>query len=262
MNPRSLCAIAIAIALPALGQTEPQLEPLVPPSLPPIAPLTPSRPLKTLGVLVLGALADETAVRVGDGIRAAAKLASGVKEALALDAPHPCADKACWVTAGVARSVDQVVVATYTARTLKVRLVDVKARKVVQEANRPDVSSDAAEATAWAEALVCRLLVPAGCTGEAMVQGGEGIALQLDGTPLAAGEKRRGAGGGGGPRGEGGRRGTGGPVPRLGGGAPGGAIAASQGGPPQPPPASVVPIAPLVPRVTPPSAAPSAAVEA
>jgi len=191
MNPRSLCAIALTLALPALGQTEPQLEPLVPPSLPPIAPLTPSRPLKTLGVLVLGALADETAVRVGDGIRAAAKLAPGVKEALVLDAPHPCADKACWVTAGVAQSVDQVVVATYTARTLKVRLVDVKARKVVREANRPDVSSDGAEATAWAEALVCKLLVPAGCTGEAVVQGGEGIALQLDGTPLAAGEKRR-----------------------------------------------------------------------
>ena len=141
MNPRSLCAIALTLALPALGQTEPQLEPLVPPSLPPIAPLTPSRPLKTLGVLVLGALADETAVRVGDGIRAAAKLAPGVKEALVLDAPHPCADKACWVTAGVAQSVDQVVVATYTARTLKVRLVDVKARKVVREANRRPLRS-------------------------------------------------------------------------------------------------------------------------
>src|SRR2546426_5963690 len=129
MNPRSLCAIAIAIALPALGQTEPQLEPLVPPSLPPIAPLTPSRPLKTLGVLVLGALADETAVRVGDGIRVAAKLAPGVKEALALDAPHPCADKACWVTAGVARSVDQGGGATDTGRNPKGRLGGVEGGK-------------------------------------------------------------------------------------------------------------------------------------
>src|SRR5437899_12573476 len=108
MNPRSLCAIAIAIARPALGQTEPQLEPLVPPSLPPIAPLTPSRPLKTLGVLVLGALADETAVRAGDGIRVAANLAPGAKEALALDAPHPCADEACGVTAGAARTAHEV----------------------------------------------------------------------------------------------------------------------------------------------------------
>src|SRR2546428_13732993 len=122
MNPRSLCAIAIAIALPALGQTEPQLEPLVPPSLPPIAPLTPSRPLKTLGVLVLGALANETAVRVGDGIRAAAKLAPGVKEALALDAPHPCAAKACWVPAGGARGGAPGGGATGTARPLQVRV--------------------------------------------------------------------------------------------------------------------------------------------
>jgi len=262
MNPRSLCAIALTLALPALGQTEPQLEPLVPPSLPPIAPLTPSRPLKTLGVLVLGALADETAVRVGDGIRAAAKLAPGVKEALVLDAPHPCADKACWVTAGVARSVDQVVVATYTARTLKVRLVDVKARKVVREANRPDVSSDGAEATAWAEALVCKLLVPAGCTGEAVVQGGEGIALQLDGTPLAAGEKRRVPVGVHVLRVKEGSRESVRPLPVLVEGTPVVTIAAPEVASAKPPPASVVPIAPLVPPVTPPSAAPAAAVEA
>src|SRR2546428_13509263 len=105
MNPRSLWAIAIAIALPALGQTDPQLEPLVPPSLPPIAPLTPSRPLKTLGVPDLGALADETAVRAGDGIRAAANLPPAAKEALALDARHPCAAKASWGPPGTRRSV-------------------------------------------------------------------------------------------------------------------------------------------------------------
>src|SRR2546421_9328400 len=100
MNPRSLCAIVLALALPALGQTEPQLEPLVPPSvqknkkkpkrkppdrkapseqaqaldaapqgqepsaLPPLAPLT-ARRLDAVGVLVLGALPDEAAVRVG-----------------------------------------------------------------------------------------------------------------------------------------------------------------------------------------------------
>src|SRR3989442_7884070 len=128
MNPRSLCAIALTLALPALGQTEPQLQPLAPPSLPPIAPLTPSRPLKPLGVLALGALADETAVRVGGGIRAAAKLAPGVKEALALDAPHPCVDKACLVTAGVAPGGDHVMGGTYTARAPQVPVVGVGTR--------------------------------------------------------------------------------------------------------------------------------------
>ena len=34
MKPRSLCAMVLALALPALGQPEPQLEPLVPPDAP------------------------------------------------------------------------------------------------------------------------------------------------------------------------------------------------------------------------------------
>src|SRR2546429_8668817 len=155
MNPRSLCAIVLALALPALGQTEPQLEPLVPPSvqknkkkprrkppekkapseqaqaldaapqgqepsaLPPLAPLTSSRRLDAVGVLVLGALPDEAAVRVGNGIRAAVKLAPGVQEISALDAPHPCADKACWVTAGGAPGRHPPLVAAEAARRLQ-----------------------------------------------------------------------------------------------------------------------------------------------
>src|SRR2546428_2856886 len=284
MNPRSLCAIALALALPALGQTEPQLEPLVPPSvqknkktppdrrtpsdqaqaldgapqgqepsaLPPLAPLTASRRLDAVGVLVLGALPDEAAVRVGNGIRAAVKLAPGVKEVSALDAPHPCADKACWVTAGVARSVHHVVVATYAARRLKIRLVDVKARKIVQQANRREVASDPAEATAWAEALVCKLLVPAGCTGEAVVQGGERIALQLDGVPLAPGEKRRVPVGVHVLRVKEGARESVRPLPVLIEEAAAVTIEAPKVASATPPPAPVVPIAPLVAPVTPP----------
>jgi hypothetical protein len=298
MKPRSLCAIVLALTLPALAQTEPQLEPLVPPSvqknkkkpkrkppdkkapsdqaqaveaapqgqessaLPPLVPLTTSRPLNAVGVLVLGTLPDESAVRVGDGIRAAAKLAPGVKEVSSLEAPHPCADKACWVTAGVARSVDHVVVATYTARKLKIRLVDVKARKVVHAVSRPDVSRDPAEATAWAEALACKLLVPSGCTGEVVVQGGKEIELQLDGAPLAPGEKRRVPVGMHVLRVKEGTRESVRPLPVLVEGAPAVTIAAPEVASATPPPAPVVPIAPLVPPAAPPSAAPPAAVEA
>jgi hypothetical protein len=262
MNPRSLCALALALALPAFGQTEPQLEPLVPPALPPLAPLTPSRPVKTVGVLVVGPLPAGFAVRVAEGIRAAVKLAPGVKEAVALDAPQPCADKPCWVTAGVAGSVDSVVVTTYAARALKIRLVDVTARKVVQEANRRDVSSDAAEATAWAEALVCKLLVPQGCTGEAVVQSGEGITLQLDGVPLASGEKRRVPVGVHVLRVKEATRESVRPLPVLVEGAPPVTIAAREVATATPPPAPIVPIAPLVPSITPPEAPAAAAVEA
>src|SRR5919199_1225459 len=129
MNPRSLCAIVLALALPAFGQTEPRLEPLVPRAsrptrtkkkwktpqpaeaqLPPLAPLLEPRPLKSVGVLVQG-LPDDAAERVREGLRNAAILAPGAKEAVALEAPQPCADEACWVTAGLARGVDYVVAA-------------------------------------------------------------------------------------------------------------------------------------------------------
>src|SRR5205814_2937696 len=44
--------------------------------------------------------------------------------------------------------------------------------------------------TAWAEALACKLLIPAGCTGEAGIDAAEGLQVELDGKPLARGEKR------------------------------------------------------------------------
>src|SRR5438445_11614027 len=116
MNPRSLCAIVLALALPALGQTEPQLEPLVPPSvqknkkkpkrkppdkkapaeqaqaldaapqgqepsaLPPLAPLTAPRRLAAVGVLVREPLPAEAAVRAAKGTRARVKPAPGLRE--------------------------------------------------------------------------------------------------------------------------------------------------------------------------------------
>jgi len=211
MNPRSLCAIVLALAFPALGQTEPQIEPLVPPgsapartkkksrkptqaegqlSLPPLAPLTAPRPLKAVGVLVQGALPDDAAARVREGLRTAASFAPGVKETLALEAPQPCADEACWVMAGIARNLDHVAVASWDRGTLRVRLVDVGSRKVVQEAQQTGVSPDPAEATAWTEALGCKVMVPAGCSGQVLVEADFGISLEVDGEPLRPGEKR------------------------------------------------------------------------
>src|SRR3989442_15906097 len=95
-----------------------------------------------------------------------------------------------------------------------------------------------------------------------MFQGGKGIGLQLDGTPLAAGGKRRVPVGGHALRVKEGSREWVRPCPVRAGGTPVVTIAATEVASAKPPPASVVPIAPLVPRVTPPSAAPSAAVEA
>src|SRR5437764_13618788 len=216
MNPRSLCAIVLALALPALGRAEPLFGPLVAPgpapaktkkksrkppssgaaqpegqlSLPPLAPLTAPRPLKAVGVLVQGALPDDAAARVREGLRTAASFGPGVKETLALEAPHPCADEACWVTAGIAGNADHVAVASWDTGTLRVRLVDVGLRKVVQEAQRTGVSPDPVEATAWTEALGCKVMVPAGCSGQVLAEADFGITLELDGEPLRPGEKR------------------------------------------------------------------------
>src|SRR2546421_8869127 len=160
MNPRSLCAIVLALALPALGQTEPQIEPLVPPgsapaktkkksrkppssgaaqaegqlSLPPLAPLTAPRPSKAVGVLVQGALPDDAAARVREGLRTAASFAPGVKETLALEAPQPCADEACWVTAGNPRNLDHSTHASWRPGTLRVRHFHDGVREDVQGA--------------------------------------------------------------------------------------------------------------------------------
>jgi len=217
MNPRSLCAIALLLALPALAQSEPPLEPLVPqnapwlqknqkkkqkkkppkrteeaqkPTLPPLEPLTLPPAASSYGVLVQGAEPGEATTRVAEGLRAVARRIPGVAETSALGAPDPCADEACWVTAGIAKKVDRVLVASFAGESLRVRLIDVKARAQLSEAKQDGIARETALMTASAEALACKLLVPAGCTGEVLVDAAPGIELQVNGRALARGEKR------------------------------------------------------------------------
>jgi len=207
MKPRSMCALWLALALPALGQTEPQLEPLVPQNqpkkappkkppegqleLPPLAPLTPGPAGgSAMGILVLGELPDAGAARVSDSLRAVLERAPSVRSSVALKAPQPCTNEACWITAGAAGNVDRVLVAGLANRTLRIKILDVATRKQIASGQRDDVSSEPVEAAAWAEAVACKLLVSAGCTGEAVVQAPEGVELDLDGRALQPGEKR------------------------------------------------------------------------
>lgn len=208
MKSRCMCALWLALALPALGQTEPQLEPLVPQTkkppeqkpgqspgapadLPPLAPLTAPGPQgSAMGVLLAGGFSAAAAARVADGLRAVLERAPSVRSSVTLKAPEPCTNEACWLTAGAAGNVDRVLVATLANRTLRIRVLDVARRKQIAQAQRDGVLSDPLEATAWAEATACKLLVPAGCTGETSVQAPAGTELALDGRALKPGEKR------------------------------------------------------------------------
>jgi hypothetical protein len=177
MNPR-LCAVALALAMPALAEGDPR------PAAPPAA-----RSGGAVGVLVQGAaLPQATLSRITEGLRGIARLAPAVTEAPAL-LPHACADDDCWAAAGTGQKVDRLAIASYTDGVLRLKVVDSASRKNVGEAQQP-VANDPAEITATAEALLCRLLVPAGCTGEAAVEAAPGVELELDGRPLARGEKR------------------------------------------------------------------------
>jgi hypothetical protein len=212
--------MTLAVALPVLAQAEPPLEPLVPPdapwlqknqkkrakkkrapkapaqraqtapepglTLPPLEPLT--LPPGAIGILVQPSV--PAAARVESGLIAVAKRAPGVKDAFVLQAPQPCTEEACWITAGLARGAERVLVAGLEGGALRVRMLEVGSRKQVSEARQGDVGTEPAQVTAWAEALGCRLLVPAGCRGEAEVDAEKGVALEIDGQPLRAGEKR------------------------------------------------------------------------
>ena len=203
---------AVAIALPARAEDPPALElaPLVPPKAPwlkknqkpaaelPLTPLiqAPSAPaitISSVGVLLQNdGLDAASAARVDEGLRGVVKAAPLKRLGPVLARPaKPCADDACLSSQAAVQAMDQLLVATYAAGGLRVRLLDVASRKTLAEAAQATVAREPQEAAAWAEALACRILVPAGCSGEVSVESAEGVQLELDGKPLLRGEKRQ-----------------------------------------------------------------------
>jgi hypothetical protein len=169
----------------------------LPPLVPPPAPAaTPALPLLTLtsdlGVAVQNdGLDAAAAARVAEGLRGVARLAPHAKNAPLLPKPsQPCADNACWAAVAAALRVDQLLLANYAKGALKVELIDVATKKSLSSADQAAVPAEPAAATAWTEALACKLLVPAGCFGEASVNPAPGVSLEVDGTPLKSGDKR------------------------------------------------------------------------
>ena len=175
-----------AAAGPASAASLP-LPPLVEsPSAPPIL-------VSSVGVVLQNdGLDGPSAARVEAGLRGVVEAAPLMRLGPVLARPaKPCADDTCLSAQAAVQAIDQLLVATYAGGALRVRLLDVAGKKTLAEARQAAVPNEPQQAAAWAEALACRLLVPAGCSGEVAVESAEGLRLELDGKPLARGEKRR-----------------------------------------------------------------------
>jgi hypothetical protein len=159
---------------PAPKPAEPELPlpPLVPMQ---IAPLV----VTSVGVAVQAGGLDEA--RLDEGLRGVVKSAPMTRPSAPVAKPS-CADDACFFALGAAQKLDQLLVATASGGAVRVRLLDV-ARKTTLADEQQKVEPQ--DALAAAEALACRILVPAGCTGAAQIDAPPGTALELDGKPIA-----------------------------------------------------------------------------
>ena len=174
---------------PSLPEAPPVPAPVATPAPrpppPAAAPAIPEPPLLKLvdqfGVTFLrnGLVDETTAAEIESGLRGIAFLSPISQRPVVLhQSAVPCSadDDPCFVALGAHEGLDEVMVATIAridnALLLRVRRLDVSAKKSTGEARHPGLSSDRTELKAAAEALLCKLIVPAGCTGELVIATG------------------------------------------------------------------------------------------
>ena len=182
------------VAAPPAAVAQPQ-QPAEALPLPPLiqSPAASAIAVSSVGVLLQNdGLDAASAARVEEGLRGVVKAAPLTRLGPVLARPtKPCADDACLFAQAAVQAMDQLLVATYASGGLRVRLLDVAGRKTLAQAAQVTVAGEPQEAAAWAEALACKLLVPAGCSGEVSVESADGVQVELDGKPLVRGERRR-----------------------------------------------------------------------
>jgi len=159
------------LPLPPAPQEKPKAEGLQPPPVP-----------LHIGYGVAGDLDPSAASRLAASLRSIAALAPLATEPVAL-AADSCKDDACLSALGAAQKLDRVVVARISGGALSVRALEVSGAKPPAEARQP-APADPAALRATDEALACKLLVPAGCTGEAHIDA-PGATIEVDGKPAA-----------------------------------------------------------------------------
>src|SRR6267143_745834 len=164
----------VELPLPIVPEQKPAPPAKAPEALTPLA-----RPVR-IGVGVAGDLEALAAGRLAASLRSIAALAPLARETVALAAER-CEADACIATLGAAQQVDQVLFARVSGGALAVRVLDLSGARPPGDARLP-APVDPGELRAAAEALACKLLVPAGCTGEAQIDAA-GAEIQIDGKP-------------------------------------------------------------------------------
>lgn len=166
---------APVVAAPPAGPTPPGYPAPAPSAVPPPPLLKLSN---QIGVLVQ---ADAGQAALEAGLQSVGALAPLSQTPLVLPRPaQRCGDDACALALG--HSVDQLIVASLQAGQLRLRVLDVAARQRVGDPQQATVKDD--EAVAAAEAMACKLLVPAGCTGELKLTAPPSLKVEVDGAPL------------------------------------------------------------------------------
>ncbi len=172
-----LIPMAPAVVIPAVRPP--------PASTAAVLPAPPLLKLSTqLGVLVQ---ADSAQTALEAGLLSIAALAPLSQHPRLVPRPaQRCGDDACASELG--KALDELVVASFQAGELRLRVLDIASGQRLGDPQQATVKD--VEAVAAAEFLACRVLVPAGCTGELKLSAAPGTSVELDGAVAKPGLSR------------------------------------------------------------------------
>jgi hypothetical protein len=135
---------------------------------------------------------DPTFAEIEQVLRSIAEEAPNVKSVTFMAQPPKACDldeDACFALLGAFQQLDLIEVGSISKAdnglALSVRLIDVQSGKRLTQAQQIVASTDRLEIKSWAEALGCKLLIPGGCKGSALIDLDlPEMQIVVDNTPL------------------------------------------------------------------------------
>jgi hypothetical protein len=135
---------------------------------------------------------DPTFAEIERVLRSIAEQAPNVKSVTFMSQPPKACDlqeDACFALLGAFQQLDLIEVGSLAKAdnglVLSVRLIDVASGKRLTQAQQIVASTDPLEIKSWAEALGCKLLIPGGCKGSALIDLDlPEMQIVVDNTPL------------------------------------------------------------------------------